>query len=49
MSESNSMEQEDQVSPKHVMKRRLLGRPKEGMVSAKSILARYRSTAIPDA
>lgn len=49
MSESNSMEQEEQAGPKHVMKRRRLGRSKEGMVSAKSIVARYRSGSTADA
>jgi len=43
MSESTTAEQE--AGPKHVLRRNLLGRPREGMESAAAIVARYRSAA----
>ncbi len=45
MSESNSAVQTEQSGPKHLLRKNLLGRPREGMESAKSIVERHRPAA----
>jgi hypothetical protein len=44
MSESNTVQTEPSA-PKHLLRKNLLGRPREGMEPAKSIVERHRSAS----